>query len=292
MNKTRISYLTHTWNPIVGCTHGCPWCWARRQARRQKHNCQQCYDFIPHLHPERLDEPLRKRKPLVIGVAFMGDLFDPALSEPDRVWVFDVIQKVRQHTFVLLTKRPDEAKRWLNPPENLVLGVSVEDQASADRLIPELLQCPAATRIVSIEPMRGPVDLSEFPPFCDPKATPEEIRAMRAVWPDGLPANSMNAIWVSMKIDGVILGGQTGPGAVPMHPDWVRAVRDQCKAAGVPFYFKQWGEYRLDVSPYVPPHMAHEGKNCFLCVGREAAGRVLDGRTHDALAWMKPEAER
>ncbi|HUX02161.1 MAG TPA: DUF5131 family protein [Phycisphaerae bacterium] len=334
----KIGYLDWTWSPVVGCTNGCPWCWARRQAKRQKHNCRKCYDFIPHLHPERLDEPLRKRKPSVIGVAFMGDLFDPTLPDEDRDRVFAVMALANRHTFCILTKQPermqvylnnkdrlldgiwgafadnhvgptistaDDVRKWCKkkgmpererdrrmgiiqdaggfwfgrpdltsaafwPLPNVVLGVSVEDQESADRLIPELMACPVAKRIVSIEPMRGVVDVS---PWLKPQASGPRERGLAKA--DLKPA-----------LSGVILGGQTGPVkegslrcgeyAVQMDPDWVRQVRDQCQAAGVPFYFKSWGAL-------VPADQARwDGK-----------GRMLDGRTHDEVPWtagLRPEA--
>ena len=220
----------------------------------------------------------------------MGDLFDPAFVLDDGEFVPEAVLKIMDeadwHTFVLLTKQPQRAKRFAFPP-NVVLGVSPTDQESADRLIPELLECPAATRIVSIEPMRGAVDLSKFPPFCDRRAPPEEVRAMRRVWPKGLPSNSMNAIWAGMKIDGIILGGQTGPDAVPMDPDWVRKVRDDCQVAGVPFFFKQWGEYLPTLeAQYRHSDDALAGELAiFRRVGRKRAGRMLDGRTHDEVAW-------
>ena len=247
-----ISYLDWSWSVVVGCTHGCPWCWARRQAKRQKHRCQKCYDFVPHYHPERLDEPLRRKKPSVIGVAFMGDLFDPALADQD---IWDVLGRMEMadwHRFVVLTKQSRRASGYVFSP-NVVLGVSITDQPSADRLIPELLECQAATRIVSIEPMLGPVDLWRMP----------LVSGYGYGW-----ANPFNGKHPSLTgdgkrgpyLDGVILGGQTGPGAAPLHPDWVRKVRDDCAAAGVPFFLKSLGP----------------GK-----------GRVLDGRTHDETAWEK-----
>ena len=277
----RIEYLDWTCNPIVGCTHGCPWCWARRQAKRQKHNCRKCYDFVPHLHPERLDEPLRLCKPSVIGVGFMGDLFDPALSSESVDVVVGTMHRAKQHTFVLLTKQPARAKGFTFP-ENLVLGVSVEDQPSADRLIPEHLKCQAAKHIVSIEPMREPVDLA-----------------------DGWLRKTL--CYEHPALDGVILGGQTGPGAVPMHPDWVREVRDQCQEAGVPFYFKSWGEWlpadhhrwtpnEKDVYGRVFDHCTGRGMISLpgmkmYHVGRKLAGRTLDGRTHDETAWNREGKE-
>ena len=313
---------------MVGCTNGCSYCWARRQAKRQKHNCKKCYDFVPHLHPERLDEPLKKRDPFVIGAVFMGDLFDPAMPDSARDEVFGVMAATAQHTFVVLTKQPAGACRYFDlstdnreedigaealrlsggkhsglvelPLPNLVLGVSITDQESADRLIPELLECPAATRIVSIEPMLGPVDI--YPHICAARRQQRQCGA-----PDSSlagychspcdPCEDFDAATCG-RLDGVILGGETGPGAVPMHPDWVRSVRDQCAEARVPFYFKQWGEWQpvCDIDILDPAaamsvtdrryiEMPHANGIGMARVGRKAAGRILDGRTHDALAW-------
>jgi len=268
----RIGYLDFTWNPVVGCTHGCPWCWARRQAKRQRKNCQTCYDFVPHLHPERLDEPLKKRKPFVIGAVFMGDLFDPALPSQAVLDVLRVMEAADWHTFVVLTKQPWRASEFAIAP-NVVLGVSVEDQPSADRLIPELLACPAAKRIVSIEPMRGPVDLHAF-------LVPQKVRDGYSEVLSRYPSDGPYPPHLRLRksLDGVVLGGQTGSTkegalrcgeyAVQMDPDWVRKVRDQCAAAGVPFYFQSWGAL-------APADQARwDGK-----------GWMLDGRTHDEVPW-------
>jgi protein gp37 len=290
----KTEYLDWTWNPVVGCTNGCAWCWARRQAKRQKKNCRKCYRFEPHLHPERLDEPLRLRRPSVIGVAFMGELFDSGIGYMERVAVFATMAQNPRHTFVVLTKQPDLACQFMDralndtalclyggaqsgvklPLPNVVLGVSVEDQARLEERMPHLEKLAAMgwRTVVSIEPCLGSIRIPD----------------------SGL-----------RNLQGVIVGGQTGPDAVPMHPDWVRKVRDDCQAAGVPFYFKQWGEWiaSLDVpSGYADTYSSKRhgsrnegrvvGDEFMARVGRKAAGRRLDGRTWDGLAWgnSRPEA--
>ena len=163
------------------------------------------------------------------------------------------------------------------PLPNVWLGVSCENQARADERIPILLQIPAAKHWVSIEPMLGAVD------FHLPNGNFPKYNALQK-WTNGERATG---------IDWVVLGGETGPGARPMHPDWVRSVRDQCQAAGVPFYFKQWGEWiqlrdnaacragefkgqRIEVDQYSNPDQC---RRITLCrVGSKASGHLLDGR--------------
>ena len=164
----------------------------------------------------------------MIFVCSMGDLFHENISHSDRNSIFEVMDVADWHTYLLLTKRPDTAldfdkwreESWLEYPhspwkEHIWLGVTAENQRLADERIPILLQIPAAKYFVSIEPMLGPVKLCEdlaYPPF----------------------------LGIGL-IDWVICGGESGPGARPMHQNWPRSVRDQCQVAGVPFFFKQWG---------------------------------------------------
>lgn len=284
--------------------------------------------------PEVLDQPLKWRKPSRVFVNSMGDLFheDVPVEFVARVWSIMASATLScrhpfnhevhkdpgcecwdgdPHTFIILTKRPMLMKLMLNsekfrnelserlkwspdwPWPNVQLGVSVENQEMADLRIPLLLQTPAAKRIVSLEPMLGAVDLRKY------------LLALRF---EGHQA--------CHGIHGVICGGESGPGARPMHPDWVRSVRDQCVAAGVPFFFKQWGEwapYEDDVQPpflrsqhgdYIDGHVLpgdldilnpsngwmwddhcdpDEGPDFCLHrrVGKKKAGRLLDGRIWD-----------
>jgi len=172
------------------------------------------------LHHERLEQPTRWRKPRRVGVCFMGDLFHELvpLLFIDSVW--GMMAEARHHTFYVLTKRPMRMrdyirgrtrKGWLRAWSNIWLGVSVENQQTADERIPILLDIPAAHIWVSVEPMLGPVDL---------------VRAC------GGPRHGFR--WL-------VCGGESGPGARPMDIEWVRGLRDQCVGANVPFFFKQWG---------------------------------------------------
>ncbi len=259
MQRTKIDYLTHTWNPVTGCSPvsaGCAHCWAARTSKRHGWPWGKAT-----LHHDRLGEPLRLRKPAVIGVAFMGDLFHESVPENFIADVWAVMALASKHRFLVLTKRPARMRsilqgwvrfavvilvgpqvdgmkftdgRFAVSLPNVWLGVSVEDQPTADERVKLLLQTPAAHRWVSVEPMLGGVDMSG-PVLgalsCDYHATL-----------DGLPHPGYFKRTIGSRIPGVdwvVCGGESGPGARPMHPDWPRSLRDQCKAACVPFYFKQ-----------------------------------------------------
>ena len=252
MQRTGIEYLTHTWNPLaMRCTpvsEGCVHCWhiamAKRHAGNPIHSDDVRAAYAGHnvvLREKELEAPLRMRKSARIGVQFMGDLFFAGVSLRYIAQIVDVIESTPQHTYLILTKRPGRLlsfmdwmigegadmpgsfTRW---PDNVWLGVTAENQQRADERIPLLLQCPAAVRFVSVEPMLGAVD------FHVPSV------------PDGSGA-WRNALTVDdpytkeRHLDWIICGGETGPGARTMDPAWARSVRDQCKVAGVPFFMKQ-----------------------------------------------------
>ncbi len=223
---TKIEWADEVWNPLTGCTkvsQGCKHCYAERFAKRQG------YDFSQvELHPERLEIPLHWKRPRRIFVNSMSDLFHEKVPDRfiDQIWI--VMARADEHIFQVLTKRPERMMKYCldyYPPnwvyENIWLGVSVEDQATADERIPWLLKTPAAVRFVSYEPVLGPVDL----------------RRPAGYSPAG------NSPWgASLQgLDWVICGGESGPGARPMDPDWARSARDQCQAAGVAFFMKQMG---------------------------------------------------
>jgi protein gp37 len=279
VSLTSIEWTDRTWNPLTGCTKvspGCDHCYAKTM--HERFNGPGSFDTVT-LHPERTSQPLSWRKPSRVFVNSMSDLFHQDVPVEFIARVFATMAAAREHTFQILTKRPARMRAVLNdahfwaafwragvyeragltvsdlPLSNVWLGVSVENQQWADIRLPALLDTPAAVRFLSCEPLLGPVDLNPW------------LRC-----PDC--GQNHGVRWV-------IVGGESGPGARPMHPSWARWLRDQCQAAGVPFLFKQWGEYApatwtaSDGSRYVvyPEQMER--------VGKKRAGRVLDGRTWD-----------
>ncbi len=254
MNRTNIDYLTHTWNPIaMRCTPvsaGCANCWHLAMAKRLANNpsiyrdSQKAYaGGSPYLDHIELEAPLHLKKPSRIGVQFMGDLFHESVNSEFVKEIFHVMHNsFAGDKFFVLTKRPQRMLPWFNwigriwspwPIPNVWLGVSVEDQPTADERIPILLQIPAVHRWVSVEPMLGAVDLKSYFGWTGKGS--------------GLPSplsDTLENLKDIPGIDWVVLGGETGSHARPLHPDWVRSVRDQCQAAGVPFFFKSWGRQK------------------------------------------------
>jgi len=208
-----IEWTEATWNPVTGCTKvspGCKHCYASRMAKRLQGMGQPRYadGFQVTLQEDLLDRPLRWRKPKLIFVNSMSDLFHDAVPETYIQQVFEVMGEAEQHQFQILTKRAErlaELGPRLSWPSNVWMGVSVETEAYAWR-ISRLGSVPAAVRFLSLEPLLGPLGELSL-----------------------------------QEIDWVIVGGESGPGARPMEADWVRSIRQQCLDEEVPFFFKQWG---------------------------------------------------
>jgi protein gp37 len=218
--STKIEWTNETWNPVTGCTPispGCQNCYARRIARRLAGRYgypEAPRHFDVTLHLDRLDQPLRWKKPRMIFVCSMGDLFHEDIPAPSAYKVFNTIAKSPQHTYQILTKRPTRMRNFVLSLEdlqfdnfyrlfpNIWIGVTICNAAELWK-ITTLRDTPVAVRFVSFEPLLKPVD-----PNLD-------------------------------GIDWVICGAETGPGKRPMELDWARLLRDQCIAAGVPFFFKK-----------------------------------------------------
>lgn len=288
---TKIEWTDETWNPVTGCTPispGCANCYARRMATRLAGRFG--YPEAPHqfdvtLRPERLEEPLKWRKPRRVFVCSMSDLFHEDVPFEFVVRIWQTMFKAKDHIFQILTKRPVRMSEFMNLPTNnlgtfpvvlpnIWLGVTVCTQEETWK-IGELLQIPAAVRFVSIEPMVGEVDMCDFlPHLVDSGALDPNTGAGIDIMQPG--------------IDWVICGGETGPNARPMHPDWVRSLRDQCQCADVPFFFKQWGEWSAKYEHVLTKSSGERAfakmdyPGCkplyFARVGKKNSGRELDGQ--------------
>ena len=211
--RSAIEWTEVTWNPVTGCTkisHGCRFCYAERMSKRLLAMGVEKYKegFSPAVHEATLGEPLRWRRPRLVFVNSMSDLFHKRVPATFIEAVFDVMNRASQHTFQILTKRPGrvvQLGRRLRWTPNIWLGTSIESERWLGRLA-RLRDTDAHTKFLSLEPLLGP--LLDIP---------------------------------LQAIDWVIVGGESGPGARPMDIDWVRDIRDNCLQNGVPFFFKQWG---------------------------------------------------
>lgn len=351
-DNTKIEWADATWNPLRAVTAAGKKGW---HCEHVSEGCRNCYAEtfnehrlgtglsykpgnryqVEHILDEKLLlAPLRRRKPTRYFLSSMTDVFGAWVPEHHLDRIFAVMALAPQHTFMVLTKRPERMRKYVAswyrraeqnclaylglpgrtdgilkiaspaaveayvvidnaPRPNVWLGTSVEDQRAADERIPHLLATPAVVRFLSCEPLLGPVYLEPY---------------LLDAW------QSEDADWPKLgNVDWVIAGGESGPGARPMHPDWARSLRDQCAAAGVAFHFKQWGEWvplegfhgvnpEGDIGQFTPDgqwqHRAWEkGNQGMNRLGKARAGRLLDSRTHDdfpgmpstAVAVIKPE---
>lgn len=236
--STAIEWTDATWNPLLGCTKispGCKHCYAETLAERFRDTPNHPFEhgFDLRLVPEKLMEPLKWTRPRRVFVNSMSDLFHEAVPVSYIQAVFLVMAQAHWHTFQVLTKRHERMalllrSREITAPPNVWLGVSIENNRHGLPRIEALREAPGEfVRFLSIEPLLESLDW-----FSD----------------------------YTGGIDWVIVGGESGPGARPLHIDWVRAIRDRCQEGGVPFFFKQWGGVR-----------------------KGPAGRELDGRTWDEM---------
>lgn len=275
-DNTGIEWTDATWSPIRGCSRvsaGCTNCYAERVAARFS-GPGQPYEGLAQmtakgpawtgdvsLVPHMLDQPARWKRPRRIFVNSMSDLFHENVQD---AWVESIVQAMAdapQHRFQVLTKRPGRMAAWLHRNQDeghrnlrhVWWGTSVEDQRVATERLGALAGVPSPNRWVSAEPLIGPLDLARW------------------LWADQPGA------WPRLNlIAWVVAGGESGPGARPMQVAWARGLRDQCVASGVPFLFKQWGEW----AP-ADPVAAECGAQGLVRIGKRKAGRLLDGRAWD-----------
>lgn len=323
-DHSKIEWTDATWSPVIGCTkvsQGCKHCYAEREVEtRWSKNPKSIWfgrSFGDVLcRPEALDEPMHWKKPRRIFVCPRADLFHDDVPVDFIKQVFAVMAQCPQHTFQVLTKRAARMQFVLwseldwKPLPNVWIGVSVEDQASADERIPLLLETPAVVRWVSAEPLLGPVRLScLFGLVTDD----EDVRIDALAGTFVISRYQETPTPLGSRIDWVVVGGESGHRARPIHPDWARSLRDQCTAAGVPFLFKQWGEWfpsaglpketllPLEKWGYISENGGEvDGMHCrpfkdefanhelMARIGRTKAGRLLDGVLHDGYPGATP----
>ncbi len=365
LTMSKIEWTGKTWNFLKGCnlvSKGCENCYAMRMAWRLQNNPKMAKEYEGtarktaggkiqwtgkvNIDKERMLLPLQVKKPTVWFVNSMSDLFHESVPFEIIDRAFAVMVTAMQHTFQILTKRPRRMLEYFNrenfqdyittaiaemaqendayyeefstgssrvfefglPVDNIWLGVSIEDQKTANERLPLLLKVPSAVRFLSCEPLLGPID------FYKPSD----------VWPADINHPWRNGP-ILQGIHWVICGGESGPGARPMHPYWARSLRDQCQSVGISFFFKQWGEYLpFEISAQAPfwrdcatneeydghgmnftnPETDQPGRfmgaswydsmesiimnvesgglDCnYLKVGKKKAGRLLDGQLYD-----------
>lgn len=315
--NSNIEWTDHTWNPWIGCTKispGCDNCYAATQDKFRKWTPDGWGGERRRTGKDTWDKPLKWQKRAAefmaqhgrrqrVFCASLADVFDNEVPDAWRRDLFALIAETPDLDWLILTKRIGNAHRMLPPdwvaappgreiprmPDNVWIGATITSQAEAVRDIPKLLAVPARVRFLSMEPLLGSVNLHPWLCSYGDASKPEQ---QMCSWCS--PSNSLH--WV-------IVGGESGPGARPMHPDWARSLRDQCAEAGVPFLFKQWGEwevasianghYDCDMARnaahwvdmagalHKPSSLGLNNPYAMVKVGKKAAGRLLDGIEHN-----------
>jgi protein gp37 len=230
--KSHIEWTESTWNPVTGCSKvsaGCKHCYAERMAKRLQAMGNQRYvnGFALTLHADLVDAPRSWKAPRLVFVNSMSDLFHPDIPIDFIQQIFQTMRECPQHVFQILTKRSDRVRqlaKQIDWPRNVWMGVSVEDAPALHR-VDDLREVPAAVRFLSCEPLIGSLEAIDL-----------------------------------CGIHWVIVGGESGPGARPMEVEWVREIYRACRKQKVPFFFKQWGGVRKDLT-----------------------GRLLGGKTYDEM---------
>ena len=319
MKDTKIQWADSTFNCWRGCSKisaGCTNCYADAFSSRNPkvlgvwgpNGTRVIAADAAWKEPLKWDREAKAAgKPHRVFCASLADVFEGFDTMPTES--HDAVMQARKRlgqlildtpnlTWMLLTKRPQNilpiaADMWVRfsgpsqpLPPNVWIGASVENQQAADERIPRLLRVPARVHFLSCEPLLGPVDLTSLNSGDDPCEECGEVPLINCLHIPNMRCSccvegAESLAW--HRLDWVIVGGESGPNARPMHPKWARSLRDQCEAAGVAYFFKQWGEYAEwdgTQSPS-PSCRTSDGKTAYVRVGKEKAGRVLDGKVWD-----------
>ena len=311
--NSKIEWCHHTFNPWIGCTkvgQGCDNCYAEADFDKRRHVVQWGAG-----QPRKRTAPSTWAMPLKwnaeaerLGIRYrvfcasLADVFDNEVPAEWRADLFELIERTPHLDWLLVTKRIGNVRqmipdRWsVRIPPNLWLGITVVNQAEADRDIPKLLGLKVSVRFLSMEPLLGPVNISDIP---DP-AGGICLKPLAGLRWKSIRGNGVGCIPEPIRrIDWVVVGGESGPKARPMHPQWARDLRDQCAEAGVPFLFKQHGEWigvpdLRNLPGGAGPgfgsfdHRTHDQAHDAVRIGKKAAGRLLDGVQHDGYPEVKP----
>lgn len=314
--STEISWTKSTFNPWIGCQEagpGCAHCYAKKLVERWGNDFAQRRRTAPANWAQ-----VRRWNKLAPATEFAGvkgywpvfcaslaDIFDNQVPPEWRAEFWALVRECPNLTFLVVTKRIGNAKAmlpadWGDGYPNVVLIATVVNQEEVDRDVPKLLKTPAWRRGLSIEPILGPVDLAHA--MAVPHNAPVNVLRPKGCAQHAPGYCFGGCPWRWRGLDWIIAGGESGPSARPPHPDWFRALRDQCAAAGVSFHFKQWGEWThlVDGHHAIEPafYMHADGRTAseaealadggswqgMFRIGKKAAGRCLDHRTHDGIA--------
>ena len=275
--NSKINWCDHTWNPWQGChkvSQGCKYCYMHRDLKRYGRNP----NTVIRSANQTFNMPFKIKEPATVFTCSWSDFF---IEEADqwRTEAWEIIRKQKHLVFLILTKRPERImdclpRGWNGGWPNVCLMVSTENQESADERIPLLLSVPALYRGISAEPLLGLINFGDY------------------ISRNG---KAFNKAGYTDSINWIIVGGESGPSARPMHPDWARRIRNDCRAAGTPFFFKQNGEFltipdagnlglKYSIADVLNANTVGGG---FIRVGRNNSGRLLDGREWNETPWNK-----